>query len=165
MDVVPVIKETYSGFTNKPYEYVPENALTMVEASAMGKTGTSFIKNKEMASQFIETRKDRNPDINFTVDVKEGGDYFFDVRYANGSGPINTENKCAIRMLYINGAEAGAIVMPQRGIDEWLSTGFSNMLPVKLNAGVNRLSLRLDIDNMNGEVNTALIRYARIIKK
>ncbi len=164
MDVVPVEKETYSGFTNKPYEYIPQEALTLVDASAMGKTGTSYIKNKEMAAQFIETRKDRNPDVNFEVTVKEGGDYFFDVRYANGSGPINTENKCAIRMLYINGAEAGAIVMPQRGIDEWLSTGYSNMIPVKLNAGTNRLSLRLDVDNMNGDVNTALIRYARIIK-
>lgn len=165
MDVVPVLKETWSGFTNKPYEYVPANALTVVEADAMGKTGTSYIKNKEMASRFIETRKDLNPDVDFDVTVDEGGDYFFDVRYANGSGPINTENKCAIRILYVNDAEAGAIVMPQRGIDEWLSTGFSNMIPVKLNAGVNRLSLRLDIDNMNGEVNTALIRYARIIKQ
>ena len=165
MDVVPVLKETWSGFTNKPYEYIPADALTIVEAEAMGKTGTSFIKNKEMASRFIETRKDSNPDVDFDVTVKEGGDYFFDVRYANGSGPINTENKCAVRILYINNAEAGAIVMPQRGIDEWLSTGFSNMIPVKLNAGVNHLSLRLDVDNMNGETNTALLRYARIIKQ
>ena len=42
-------------------------------------------------------------------------------------------------MLYINGQEAGAIVMPQRGIDEWLSTGFSNMLRIKLKEGVNEL--------------------------
>ena len=131
----------------------------------MGKTGTAFIKNKDLASQFIETGKNKNREIDFDVTVKDGGDYFIDLRYANGSGPINTENKCAIRMLYINGAEAGAIVMPQRGTDEWLSTGYSNMLPVKLNPGVNHLSLRLDIDNMNGEVNTALIRHVRIIKQ
>ena len=55
--------------------------------------------------------------------------------------------------------------MPQRGIDEWMSTGFSNMISVKLKEGVNHLSLRYVIDNMNGEVNTALIRYARLIKQ
>ena len=55
--------------------------------------------------------------------------------------------------------------MPQRGIDEWLSTGFSNMLRLKLKAGANHLSLRYDIDNMNVDVNTALIEYARIIKQ
>ncbi len=68
-------------------------------------------------------------------------------------------------MLYINGQEAGAIVMPQRGIDEWLSTGFSNMLRIKLKEGVNELSLRHEIDNMNGTVNTALLQYVRIIRQ
>ena len=68
-------------------------------------------------------------------------------------------------MLYINGQEAGAIVMPQRGIDEWLSTGFSNMLRTKLKEGVNELNLRHEIDNMNGTVNTALLQYVRIIRQ
>lgn len=165
MDVVPVLKETWSGYTNRPYEYIPASALTLVDAKEMGATGTSLIKDKSLAEKFIETSRQVNPDIDFDVTVNEGGDYLFDVRYANGCGPINTENKCALRILYINGAEAGPIVMPQRGIDEWLSTGFSNMIPVKLKAGVNRLSLKLEIDNMNGEVNTALIRYARVIKQ
>ena len=165
MDVVPVRNETWSGFTNQPFEYIPEGALTMVTAADMGKTGTGLIPDKAMASRFIETTVKHNATIDFDVDVTESGDYFFDLRYANGSGPINTENKCAIRILYVNGAEAGAIVMPQRGIDEWLSTGFSNMLRLKLKAGANHLSLRYDIDNMNVDVNTALIEYARIIKQ
>ncbi len=165
LDVVPVENETWSGYTNRPYEYIPASALTLVDAKAMGITGTKLIKDKETAAQYLETRKDRNPAVEFDVNIEEAGDYFFDLRYANGSGPINTENKCAIRILYVNGAEAGAVVMPQRGIDEWLSTGFSNMLPIKLKQGVNHIALRLDIDNMNGEVNTALIKYARIIKK
>ena len=132
----------------------------------MGITGTGLIADKEMAASFIETSKGKNRDINFTVFAAEDGEYFFDVRYANGSGPINTQNKCALRLLYVNGAEAGPIVMPQRGIDEWISTGYSNMLTINLKKGVNKLSLRLEIENMNAEgVNTALLRYARIIKK
>ncbi len=49
----------------------------MVEASAMEDRYNHLIKNKEMAVAIHRDRKDRNPDINFTVDVKEGGDYFF----------------------------------------------------------------------------------------
>ncbi|MDE6495019.1 MAG: hypothetical protein K2L30_02130 [Duncaniella sp.] len=102
------------------------------------------------------------------VEVETDGEYFVDVRYANGSGPINTDNKCAIRTLTVNGTRAGAIVMPQRGIGEWLSTGFSNMLTVTLHAGTNDLEISYitpENINMNGEVNTALIEYVRIIRK
>lgn len=165
MDIVPVLKETWSGFSCKPYEYIPAGSLTVVNADKIGKTGTSFIKDKDKASRFIELSPQKNTDVTFRVNVDTGGDYLLDVRYANGEGPINTENKCAIRMLYINGQEAGAIVMPQRGIDEWLSTGFSNMLRIKLKEGINELSIRHEIDNMNGKVNTALLQYVRIIKQ
>ena len=165
-DVVPVLHEQFAGFTCRPIEQIPEGALTIVGAKEMGITGTGLIADKEMAASFIETSKGKNRDINFTVFAAEDGEYFFDVRYANGSGPINTQNKCALRLLYVNGAEAGPIVMPQRGIDEWISTGYSNMLTINLKKGVNKLSLRLEIENMNAEgVNTALLRYARIIKK
>ncbi len=165
MDVVPVRNEEYVGFTNRPYTYIPASALTEIPASAMGTTGTKLIPNREIARSFIETTRTHNRDLHFDVTVPEGGEYYFDVRYANGSGPVNTENKCAIRLLYVDDAEIGPIVMPQRGIDEWMSTGFSNMISVKLKEGVNHLSLRYVIDNMNGEVNTALIRYARLIKQ
>lgn len=165
LDIVPVEKETWSGFTCRPYEYIPEGTMTLVNAAEIAPTGTKFISDKELSSRFIESSKQRNTRLDFTVNIVEPGDYLIDVRYANGSGPINTENKCAIRQLYVNDASVGAIVMPQRGIDEWLSTGLSNMLAVKLKSGNNRLSLRLEVDNMNGEVNTYLLHSVRIIKK
>ena len=165
-DIVPVSQERYIGFTCRPHEQIPEGSLTMVDASLMGRTGTTLIHDKESASAFIETSARQNRQIDFTVNADSDGEYFFDVRYANGCGPINTRNMCALRMLYVNGAEAGPVVMPQRGIDEWMSTGFSNMLTVNLKKGANRFSLRLEVENMNEDaVNTALIRYARIIKK
>lgn len=165
LDIVPVEKETWSGFTCRPYEYIPEGTMILVKASDIATTGTKFIADKELSSRFIESSKQRNTRLDFTVNIVEAGDYLIDVRYANGSGPINTENKCAIRQLYVNDASVGAIVMPQRGIDEWLSTGLSNMLAVKLKSGNNLLSLRLEVDNMNGEVNTYLLHSVRIIKK
>ena len=165
MDVMPVSNEHFVGYTCAPYEYIPDGALTIVPASRMGATGTALISNSKIASEFVETSTTRNRRLDFTVTVAEAGDYFIDFRYANGCGPINTDNKCAIRQLYVNDAEAGAVVMPQRGLDEWLSTGYSNMLSIKLRKGVNTMSLRLDIDNMNVNVNRALLRYARVIRQ
>ena len=58
--------------------------------------------------------------------------------------------------------------MPQRGYGEWLSTGFSNMLQVELLRGKNMIQIKYVTPqniNMNGEVNTALLDYMRVIKK
>lgn len=71
-------------------------------------------------------------------------------------------------MLYANGFRIGAFVYPQRGIGEWLSTGFSNMLQAHLNKGTNKLELVYELpycENMNGAVNTALLDYVRVIRK
>ena len=100
--------------------------------------------------------------------VPTAGTYYVDVKYANGNGPINTDSKCAIRMLFVNTHLQGAIVMPQRGSGDWQSSGFSNRMQVELLGGKNVLQI-MYIEpycrNMNGEVNTALIDYVRIVKK
>lgn len=167
IDVVPVDGKI-SGFTMQPLEYIPQGAMTIVQAEKSARPGTLLISDPAKARRFVEITTSKNTRLQFRVNVEEDGIYFVDVRYANGSGPINTENKCAIRTLMVNGERAGAVVMPQRGIGEWLSTGFSNRLVVDLNAGENVLSIDYVVPeniNMNGDVNTALIDYVRIIRK
>ena len=118
--------------------------------------------------KFVETTIDKNTDITLAVHAEQSGTYLIDIRYANGSGPINTDNKCAIRTLIVNNHEVGAIVMPQRGQGEWVSTGFSNMLQVELREGNNMIDIKYITPqniNMNGDVNTALLDYMRVIKK
>lgn len=157
----------YSGFIGTPREYIPPGALMTLQCENYAPSGTSFIKNAVNRS-FVEITTSRNTDIKIPLKVSEAGTYFIDVRYANGSGPINTDNKCAIRTLLVNGTDAGAIVMPQRGIGEWMNTGFSNMLQVNLNKGENVLQIKYVVpenQNMNVDVNTALIDYIRVIKK
>lgn len=163
-DFVATDKNHIAGFTPRPHEYIPAGSMIMVQAEEFGKPGTKYITDPAKASRFVELT--RQP-LEFSVIVPQSGDYFIDVRYANGAGPINTENKCAIRTLAVDGVPAGPIVMPQRGIGEWLSTGYSNMLTVALKAGSNRMSIAYlpHNENMNGEFNTALIDYIRIIKK
>lgn len=160
-------KDKYSGFMGMPYEYIPTGALTMLQCEKFAPAGTSLIKGA-MNSKFVEITTKKNTDIMIPVTVDVAGEYFVDVRYANGSGPINTENKCAIRTLVANNQQAGAIVMPQRGLGEWMNTGFSNMLQVSLNKGENMLQIKYITPqnvNMNNDINTALIDYVRVIKK
>lgn len=168
ISILPINKKGVVGFSCRPHFVMDRNALQVVQLEYYAPRGTSLIADKKKGDKFVETSLARNKSIKFTVDVPVEGDYFIDVRYANGSGPINTENKCAIRMLYANGLRIGAFVYPQRGIGEWLSTGFSNMLQAHLNKGINKLELVYELpycENMNGAVNTALLDYVRVIRK
>ncbi len=66
---------------------------------------------------FVETSAIKNQAIAILLVVPEAGLYALDFRYANG--PVNTENKCAIRTLRDGaGALLGTVVMPQRGVGE-----------------------------------------------
>ncbi|MFD1469335.1 glycogen debranching protein [Hymenobacter caeli] len=114
---------------------------------------------------FVETSLAKNPVLAIPVTVPEAGLYALDFRYANGNGPVNTENKCALRTLRTGaGALLGTVVLPQRGAAEWSNWGFSNPLLVRLEKGKNELRLALEPANanMNGPVNQAMLDYLRV---
>jgi len=113
---------------------------------------------------FIKTSNTDNRVIHLTVNVDKAGKYLLDVRYSNGSGPWNTDNKCAIRSLYVNNRYEGVLVMPQRGKDEWSDWGFSNATAVTLQAGKNVIEIHFKPwnENMNVDVNTAMLDYVRL---
>ena len=107
---------------------------------------------------FVETDH-ASPQATATVEIPEDGRYAIYVVYANGNGPVNTENKCAIRSLYIDSNDTGTIVMPHRGVASWSDWGNSNPLIATLTAGKHTIELRLDPsdENMNLNTNHALI--------
>ncbi len=114
---------------------------------------------------FVEISTTKNQALTIPITAPEAGLYALDFRYANGNGPINTENKCAIRTLRDGaGALLGTVVMPQRGVGEWSNWGFSNPVLVHLNQGQNHLKLALEPanTNMNGAVNQAMLDYLRV---
>ncbi|MOA47999.1 hypothetical protein D3C78_1706830 [compost metagenome] len=92
--------------------------------------------------------------------------YAVSFKYANGNGPINTENKCAFRTLKLNGQQTGTVVFPQRGTNEWSEWGVSNTVLVELKAGTNKFDLTYQSNNtnMNGVVNQAMLDYVKIVK-
>ncbi|AKD02081.1 family 78 glycoside hydrolase catalytic domain [Pontibacter korlensis] len=115
---------------------------------------------------FVEISKKQNTSIKVEVAVPEDGVYAIDFRYANGNGPINTENKAAIRTLKKGSEFIGTIVLPQRGTDEWNNWGFTNAVEVSLKKGKHTLSLTFEPhnENMNGEINQAMVDYMRVVK-
>jgi hypothetical protein len=60
----------------------------------------------------------------------------------------------------------GAQVFPQRGIAEWSNWGFSNAIQVRLKAGKHTLKLEFmpENENMNIEINQAMLDYVRLVK-
>ena len=109
---------------------------------------------------------DKTTTLNVPVAINEPGEYFVSVKYANGNGPVNTENKCAIRTLAVDGNKAGLVVMPQRGSGNWADLGWSNSVPVKLSEGQHTLTLefRPEDENMNIETNHAKVYAIRLVK-
>lgn len=109
---------------------------------------------------------DTNRALEIPVEVGESGRYAVQFKYANGSGPWNTDNKAAIRTLLVNNSKAGTVVMAQRGENEWSNWGMTNPIITDLNEGVNRLNLVFQPNNinMNIDVNSALLDQL-IIKK
>ena len=112
------------------------------------------------------TMNDKSTVLNIPVEVPAEGDYFVSFRYANGNGPVNTENKCAIRTLSVDGEREGLVVLPQRGRDNWDEFGWTNSVKVHLNAGSNTVTLdfRPEDENMNIETNSAVIDALRLVR-
>lgn len=107
---------------------------------------------------------DQNRTVSFEVTISESGTYAIDVRYANGHGPINTDNKCAIRTVVVDGERVGAAVLPQRGDGVWTDWGYSNSLRTSLDEGTHTITVEFtDSDeNMNGEINAAHLDHLRL---
>ena len=155
----------YEGFTSEPHLVYANAASTTVEIEKfVPKSDRNYINFS--GNGFVELTKEKNTDITIKVNAKEAGTYLINFRYSNGSGPRSTDNRCAIRSLYLNGAYEGVIVMPQRGQNEWSDWGNSNDFTVKLKKGENTIRIKFDDwnNNMNVDDNTAMLDYAQIIK-
>ncbi|MBD5257970.1 MAG: glycogen debranching protein [Barnesiella sp.] len=107
---------------------------------------------------FAETDQGTAPVV-FDIVADGDGDRFISLRYANGNGPVNTENKCAIRTVMVDGVKVGTVVMPQRGVGNWNDWGMTNILPVFLTAGPHKVTIEMMPydENMNLATNHALI--------
>ena len=163
--VAAIAQNGTASFMSEPYFYAEETAVSRVEAETIsGKAALPFVNYS--GTGFVETSTTVNTRLSFPVTVPADGLYLVDFRYSNGSGPWNTDNKCALRSLYNGTAYVGTVVFPQRGTGEWSDWGWSNSYKVAMKKGSNTLRLVLEEwnTNMNVDVNRAMIDCIRIIK-
>jgi hypothetical protein len=151
-----------SSFRSEPVRVVADAGVQTVqpngalESKHEGYTGDGY----------LPITKENNTTVRFEVTVDEAGTYALDLRYANGHGPINTDNKCAIRTVRVDGEPLGAAVFPQRGPGAWSDWGYSNGLRVSLDAGTHTVTLAFTEhdENMNGAVNAAHLDHLRLTR-
>ncbi|OGX81905.1 glycogen debranching protein [Hymenobacter lapidarius] len=163
--VVAVNAAGHESFASEPLEYGADAAARQVQLETVAAKGTQPYKGYS-GQGFVEITPAKNQSLTIPVTVPETGLYALDFRYANGNGPLNTNNRCAIRTLRRGPELLGTVVLPQRGVDEWSNWGFSNAVLVRLEKGTHPLTLAYEPANanMNGEVNQAMLDYLRVRK-
>lgn len=163
--VIAIGTDGYESFASEPLKIVPENRSLVFELETI--TSKSALPYKGFSGDgFIEISKTSNKEVRVDLNVTEDGLYAIDFHYANGNGPINTNNKAAIRTLKKGNDMLGTIVLPQRGNDEWSDWGYTNAIKVELKKGNYPVTLSFEPanENMNGAVNQAMLDYMRVIR-
>jgi hypothetical protein len=151
------------SFLSEPIRVVlPNDVIVAQPAGAATDTTLAGAARDE----YIELTVEANTEVQFTVDVPVAGTYAIDARYANGSGPINSGDKAAVRSLLVDGTRVGSLVMPHRGVDLWTDWGYSSAVVVPLSAGTHTITVAYTpVDrNMNGVVNTARVDHLRLTR-
>jgi hypothetical protein len=147
----------HPSFASEPLRY--EDATSRVIRVPI----TDYAQPFEAHGTYSLLSNHENILVTLPVEVAEGGVYALDLHYANGHGPINTDNRCATRLLSVDGRHVGASVMPQRGEGVWDQWGWSSVLTVPLTAGTHYVTVEWNdhTDNMNLEVNEARVDELR----
>ncbi|MDE5774146.1 MAG: hypothetical protein K2H86_06795 [Muribaculaceae bacterium] len=161
--VIGVNGDGVESFASQPRDNRP---LTVVQApsesTVMTSTEVSYQPSEPIAGYtgegWVEIDRQSKPVV-YEVEVPEDGEFMLSVHYANGNGPVNTENKAAIRSVLVDGVDVGTIVMPTRGVANWNDWGSSSSVRVPLTAGHHHVSIVYNPEdsNMNYETNHALL--------
>lgn len=163
--VIAVDKNNVESFASEPVPVNLKTNSTNYEVEDFAPKGDRQTTGFSGAG-FVDITTIQNTTINIPISISEAGNYSIDFRYANGNGPINTENKCALRTLRQGNVQLGTIVLPQRGVNNWTEWGYTNPVKVYFEKGTHTLTLTYESanENMNGEINQALLDYLRVTK-
>jgi hypothetical protein len=155
--VLAVDSSGVESFLSNPVNIISEPFKTILESEDFNLKGESTVEGFSGKGYVPFTMKNKK-DLVIKMNSEEGK-YALRMRYANGTGPVNTDNNCGIRSLYVNGIFAGSLIFPQRGKDEWSNWGLTNVEYVTLMKGDNLLTIRYEDfnRNMDGEINDFLL--------
>ncbi len=166
--VIGVADNGTEGFASEPRSTRP---VTVIQLPGETTTLTSQEIAYQPAGQisgyngtgFVELDK-TSPALDIPLTVGEDGIYSIQLRYANGNGPVNTENRCGVRTIFVDGVDQGIVVMPHRGRNNWNDWGLTNSLSVNLTKGPHTLTIKFlpEDENMNIATNHVLIDELRM---
>lgn len=91
---------------------------------------------------FITDNKSSSSPVTVTVDIGKEGIYQFSCVYTN-RGETNSSVHCAIRSVYVDGVDVGALVFPVMNYDWQTSTH----LRLALTEGTHEITVKYDTDN------------------
>lgn len=164
--VIGVSTDGVESFASEPRNTVKPIMVQMPdEKSVMASTEVSYQPKEKLegyyGNGFAEVDHKSVPLV-FKVNIQKAGNYSITFRYANGNGPVNTENKCAIRTLSVDGAHKGVVVMPTRGVANWNDWGITNPIHLYLAPGEHSVTVYFadSNENMNFATNHAIIDCA-----
>lgn len=141
------------GYISAPVDYFSK--VIVLKAKDFGKADC----------EYLDLTRNKNVSVFIPVEVVEEGDYSIDFRYSNGAGSVTTANKCATRLLSVDGGFVStAIVFPQRGENDWGNWGYTNKTKVHLKQGKHVLTVSFtdQTENMNLEFNCAHLESVRL---
>ena len=150
------------SFLSEPVRVVPAGGeQTIAPSAGLEQQSTGYT-----GAGYLRLTREQHRAVQLPVQIAVAGAFAIDARYANGNGPVNTEDKVAVRTLLVDGDTAGVLVMPQRGSGQWADWGWSNALRLQLCPGAHLLALVFapGDENMNGRENTALLDYLRLTR-
>lgn len=165
--VIGVAGDGTTGFASEPRSNRTAIAVEFGdETTAMKSPEVSYQPKEELAgfygAGFAETDR-TTPARTVEIDIPADGIYSISVRYANGNGPVNTENKAAIRTLTVDGKKAGTLVMPHRGVANWNDWGMSNGVKTYMKAGRHTVTIEYLTEDENMNINTNHALMDRVI--
>lgn len=150
------IGQQSSSYISKPHYVMKESQ--QISFAPFATTGTTLVK-QEKGKLLAEMSNAKNSKIDVEVTVPSGGDYFIDIRYANG---LN-HPYCPTVRVKANSHPQGTIVLPCRGENEWMNNGWSNIIKAELIRGKNIITVER-IGNHDTE-SPVLLHSIRISKK
>ena len=161
--VMTVAPQGTMSFLSNPVALIPNQMIEKIEAENFNYPRETTYKGFS-GKGYVEFNLNNQRKFRFRITVPRKGHYWISFRYANGSGPINTDNKCGIRSLYRKDQFITSLVFPQRGKDEWSNWGWSSPVKLLLAKGTSSFSICFNDfnTNMNGQVNRFLLDCIKI---
>lgn len=162
--VVALGTSGYESFASEPINYAIGN-LMVVSLESFGKAEKQPYAQYD-GNGYLPLSLTENLEVKIPVQIPTEGDYSIDFLYANANGPVNTENKCAVRTLWDGTTRLGALVMPQCGKDAYGIWTYTPPRVTHLEEGKHlfRVTFQPENINMNIETNSAAISKMRLIR-